>query len=1107
MTRKPIFWIICFVLFIGSIIFTLRYFSKAYPIVSLDLEMDRQTAIQKARELADQYEWGPEDFKQAAIFRVDDEVKNYVELEMGGAEAFTQLIKEELYYPYTWRVRHFKENETKETLIRFTPKGQPYGFVEKLPEDEPGARLSESRAQNIAEKTVQEKWGVNLKDFKLIEKSQEVLPSERIDHTFVYERPDVQIGEAHYRLRLKVGGDSLTELTHFIKIPEAFTREYQEMRSANNTISIAALVAAVVLYIIGGCLVGLSLLLKQQWVLWRKPLFWGLFIAFMQVLAQINQWPLAWMSYDTAISSQWFLIQQIVQLLLIFLGEGLLLTITFMAAESLTRKAFPHHIQFWRVWSSQVAGTTPVVGRTIGGYLAVGLFLAFDVALYLFATNILGWWSPSAPLFDPNLLATYFPWLSSIAISLHAGFWEECLFRAVPIAGAALLGKKFGKPKIWIIGAFILQAVIFGAAHANYAQQPAYARLVELIIPAIGFGLLYLYFGLLPAIILHYAVDVVWIGMPLFVSTAPGIWVDRMLVIILTFIPLFLVFWRRIRTPKLGEVKKEDYNRSWQPPKRIESKSVESKIEKQPVLSIQKSRILLIIGIVGLIIWFFTTSFHNYAPNFTVSRSEAEEIARKTLEDRGITLSDTWQLLGRVQVPLGDDDRFIWQNEGKEKYEELSGHYIFPPRWQFRFVRFEGDVAERAEEYQIYITGKGEVLRFRHILPEGRAGASLSETQARRLARYLLQEKYQLDASSLKEVSAEPTKLPKRKDWLFTFADEKHHPLDQGETRIAVEVAGDKVVDSYRYIHVPEEWQRQERNRNSQLQIIQILVGILIFLIFLAGVITGVVKWSRKKFSVLIFLIFFALLLIVGIINMFNQWPLMMAQFSTAEPLTNQIFTVVALNVVGILFRSAVSALVIGFITSWITKQSPPQRTLIYIGAGLGLGMLITGLSSVVTALFKPSLEPLWADFSALSYYIPILRSGLHPISGYILNTTLILLIISAIDNFTLGWTRKKIIFAILIVLMGFMVAGNSLVSVSFFVIAGLISGIIYLLAYIFVFRFNLCLIPLATGAGVIVDILRQGIMNAYPSAIPGAVVAIAVIGFISIYWYRLLSN
>jgi hypothetical protein len=285
------------------------------------------------------------------------------------------------------------------------------------------------------------------------------------------------------------------------------------------------------------------------------------------------------------------------------------------------------------------------------------------------------------------------------------------------------------------------------------------------------------------------------------------------------------------------------------------------------------------------------------------------------------------------------------------------------------------------------------------------------------------------------------------------------------------------------------------------------LVGILIFLIFLAGVITGVVKWSRKKFSVLVFLIFFALLLIVGVINLFNEWPSIIAQFSTAEPLSNQIFTMVAPNVVGILFISAVSALVIGFITSWMRGQSQPRGSMIYIGAGWGLGLLIAGLSSVVSALFKPSLEPLWADLSALSYYIPLLRDGLHPISGYILGTTLILLIITAIDNFTRGWAQKRIIFAILIVLMGFVVAGDSIESITFYIISGLISGIIYLLAYIFVFRYNLCLIPLAIGAGVMVDILRQGIMNAYPYAIPGAVLAVVAIGCVSVYWYKLLSR
>lgn len=1107
MTRKPIFWIVSVLLFIGSIIFTLRYFSSAFPIVTLDLKMDRQAALNSAQELANKYGWGPDEFKQAATFQVDNEVQNFVELDVGGPEAFAKMLKEGLYSPYTWRVRNFKESETNESLIRFTPQGQPYGFVEKLPEDEPGASLSTDSALIIAETEAEKKWGIDLTAFELVEKSQEVRPGNRTDHTFVYERPDLQIGEGRYRLRLVIGGDKLTELTHYIKIPEVFSRHYQEMRSANSTISTLALVAVAIFYIIGGCIVGLFLLLRQRWVIWRKPLLWGLFVAFVQVLAQINQWPLAWMSYDTALSTQGFLLQQIMQLLLIFLGEGMLLTVTFMAAESLTRKAFPQHIRFWRLWSTDVAGSSPVLGRTIGGYLAVGIFLAFDVALYLFATKVLGWWTPSAPLFQPDILATYFPWLSSIAISLHAGFWEECLFRAIPIAGAALLGKKFGKPKIWIFSAFIIQALIFGSAHASYAQQPAYARVVELIIPSIGFGLIYLYFGLLPAIIMHYAVDVVWIGMPLFVSSASGIWVDRILIIILTFVPLFIILWRRIRAKKWQDVKEEDYNRSWQPPEKAKPEPVKTKIEEKPTLSLGRCRLVLIGGILGLVIWFFTTSFHNYAPSLTLNRSSAEKIARKALAERDIELSDTWQLLSTVQTPLDQDDRFVWQNEGEEKYQELLGQYISTPHWKCRFVQFEGDVTERAEEYQIFSAKEEEVLRFRHILPEARAGASLTKDEARLIAHSILKEKYQLDASNLKEVSAEPSKFPERKDWLFTFADEMNYPLKKGEVRIAVKISGDEVVDTYRYIHVPEEWERQERNRSNQTLIVQIFIGLMIFLIFLAGIIAAIINWSRKKFSVSVFLIFFALLFILGIINIFNEWPSMMSKFSTAEPLTNQIFMVVALAVVGILFISAGPALVIGFITSWKTKQSQPQNSTISIGAGFGLGMLIAGISAIISTLFKPSLEPLWANYAALSNYIPLLRDGLNPLSGYILGTTLLLLIITAIDRFTKGWTRRKIIFAVLIVLMGFLFSGNLTDSILFFLISGLISGIIYLLAFVFVFRFNLALIPLVAGAGAILDASKQGIMNAYPTAVPGAVLAIILIGVISVYWYRQLNK
>ena len=223
MFRKPVFWIALSLISIGSIIFAFKYFSQAFPIVTLDLRMDRQGALQSAQELAGKYNWGPEGFRQAGSFRVDSEVQNFVELEAGGNEAFRRMLKEDLYAPYTWRVRHFKEGETKEFLIRFTSQGEPYGFVEKLPEDEPGASLISDSARTIAERAAGDHWRIDLSLYELVEASQELRPGGRTDHTFVYERSNVQIGEGHYRLRLVVSGDELTQLTHFIKIPQTFT--------------------------------------------------------------------------------------------------------------------------------------------------------------------------------------------------------------------------------------------------------------------------------------------------------------------------------------------------------------------------------------------------------------------------------------------------------------------------------------------------------------------------------------------------------------------------------------------------------------------------------------------------------------------------------------------------------------------------------------------------------------------------------------------------------------------------------------------------------------------------------------------------------------------
>src|SRR5581483_8932751 len=121
-----------------------------------------------------------------------------------------------------------------------------------------------------------------------------------------------------------------------------------------------------------------------------------------------------------------------IAVLVLVLG-GMALGAVFMAAESLSRRAFPRQPQLWRVWAREPGASRSVLGRTLGGYLFVPIELGL-VATFYYATNrYLGWWQPSEVLTDPNILGSAIPALAPIALSLQAGFMEECAFRAIPL--------------------------------------------------------------------------------------------------------------------------------------------------------------------------------------------------------------------------------------------------------------------------------------------------------------------------------------------------------------------------------------------------------------------------------------------------------------------------------------------------------------------------------------------------------------------------------------------------------------------------------------------------------------------------------------------------
>jgi hypothetical protein len=302
-----------------------------------------------------------------------------------------------------------------------------------------------------------------------------------------------------------------------------------------------------------------------------------------------------------------------------------------------------------------------MLGRTLGGYLFVPIELALIAAFYYATNRFAGWWQPSEVLTDPNILSSAVPALTPIAQALQAGFMEECLFRAVPISLAAIIGARFGKRGLAIGVAVVLQALVFGAAHANYPGFPAYSRLVELVVPAMLWALIFLRYGLVPTILLHALFDLVLMSIPVFLVDAPGAGLQRALVIAAGLLPLAVVLVQGYRAGGFGELAPALRNAAWQPSERVDTPAApllpQSVPERGWVRRFQRA--LPWLGAAGLAVWFAATPFGIDTPPLAISRDAAMAAADAALAARGATLGPEWHRMATTR--LVRDEPSLWQ--------------------------------------------------------------------------------------------------------------------------------------------------------------------------------------------------------------------------------------------------------------------------------------------------------------------------------------------------------------------------------------------------------------------------------------------------------------
>jgi hypothetical protein len=1107
-------WIVTSVLSCIGLILSYYFFPRVFPILSLNIEINRHQALSKARTFTKKYNLGPNDYLEAALFVTDTEAKNFIELEGGGKQALITILEEQDYIPYSWDVRHFNDGQIEEAKIQFRPNGSFYGFTQTCAETTPGPALTKEEAKKIAEKSAQAIDTIDFSTYVLAEHTQERQTNGRIDHTFCYETINKKIGGAPYTLHLKISGDTLTVLERNLKIPETFKRRYKEMRSFNTSLYYVASFLASVLYLIGGGILGIFYLLRRTYIEWKMALVWALIISIGEIANNINEIPLIWYHYDTALSLSSFWIQLLLHILFSFFLYFGQLFVILTAAEGLTRLAFPSHLQLWKLWNSSVAATWQVLGRTVGAYLLLGWDFFFCIAFYFMALQWLGWWSPTEALTNPNIFSMYLPWFSSLITSLRAGFMEECWFRAIPLSCAALFGKRFGNQRLWIGIMMIFQACVFGAAHANYPAQPFYARLIELIIPSLVFGTIYLYFGLLTSIVSHYLYDVIWFALPIFASTAKGIWFDKGMVLLGSGIPLIIVLYAIWKKNGIYTASDIYYNKAWTPPLNtnhpMEDTGTRTTYERLPKYTVP---ILLFSGFISIIVWGSIT--HSSLKNIhrlTIDYSGAYRVGEQFIKDNQLP-KEEWSILTEAIDPLSeqkgtssyrknkkkdhkisiasaaDQHRFVWQTIGNESYHTLIGNYLESPYWRIRLVKYTGDVSERAEEYTLYANAE-KPFRVFHKRAEDARGTHMSELIARIKAGTVLSYTDKIN-EPIHEISALASKKPYRTDWSFVFKTSDADDLV--EKRIKIDIANNQTDDHQHYIFVPQDWLREEQQRMLTISLIGMLCTFCLTLCkaFAAG--QALLAWVDRRFNISIFLLTICILGIKTAIQVWNLFPSFIAHFETNQPYNNQLLHLILQILLQSTIRIMPIALIAGLVATYKYSAVKNITTFSQITAACSLGTIGAAVLSLGYYI-SPSLQPLLPDFADATARIPFVSVLLSTFTRYL--TTIVLSVFLLHLLYTIrNRSYAMLLCCLVLVGIGFCSTGIEVPSsTTAWILQSIFLTITCILGYITFYQYDERSLIISIATFFSYHALGQALYNVYPGAFIGNLLSIFMI-------------
>jgi hypothetical protein len=519
---------------LGMVLF-LAFYDRAFPSAALDLKLSRDEIAQRAQAYLKTQGYDLQGYEFALSFGEDWSASVYLQRTLGIPET-NRLIRAERLPIWAWYARWFRPLQKEEFTVSLAPNGEVTAFSHTILEDAPGPSLPSDQARAIAEDYLVSDQRLSLADWEPTSTSAQKQPGGRTDHFFEWKRPGLTIGDADLRLAVTVQGDRVGSHSTWLRVPEAFQRQFAEQNSRAGFFSNLS-------YTLGFLGFGLAGLLAYLIGVWRGGLSWraglvpALAVAVVSLLAGLNALPLYKSGYGTTQDYTLFWLEAVFNQVLSAAFSAVPVLILWAGGSYLSKQAWPRQDKIlprgddrWQI----------LAGSGWRGLMLAGLMGGYTVLFYLIATQWLGGWTPLDIPYT-SLYATPFPFMGPLEGGLLPATTEELFFRLVGISLLLWLARRR-----WL--ALLVPGALWAFAHLTYVRDPFYLRGIELTITSVFLlGLFFLRFDLTTTIIAHFAYNASLGALPLLRSGNPYFVISGAIVIAAMLAPLLPGALRRLQ--------------------------------------------------------------------------------------------------------------------------------------------------------------------------------------------------------------------------------------------------------------------------------------------------------------------------------------------------------------------------------------------------------------------------------------------------------------------------------------------------------------------------------------------------------------------------------